>query len=167
MIRDAAPGDELAVAAVHVRSWQVAYRGLIDDEFLDSLRPEDRAARYDFGSADPGAPKTIVALEAEEIRGFATIVPSRDEDAAGAGEIAALYVDPPHWGGGVGRLLLAAAKDRLRERGFGEAILWVLVGNEAAERFYRADGWGRDGAERLEQPYGVVSRVVRYRRLIG
>ena len=29
-IRDARPGDELDVALVHVRSWQVGYEGLID-----------------------------------------------------------------------------------------------------------------------------------------
>ena len=57
-IRDAIPGDELAVAAVHVRSWQGAYLGLIDDEFLDALSPEDRAARYTFGSADPAVNRT-------------------------------------------------------------------------------------------------------------
>jgi GNAT superfamily N-acetyltransferase len=163
-IRDARRGEELAVARVHVRSWQVGYRGLIDGDYLDALRPESRAARYTFGAADPALPETLLALEGGEVRGFAAVVPSRDEDAPGAGEIAALYVDPPHWGAGVGSALLAAAKARLRERGFAEAVLWVLVGNEAAERFYRADGWRRDGAERVEQPYGVVSKVVRFRR---
>lgn len=165
-IRLARPEDALAVAGVHVRSWQAAYRRLIDAEFLRALRPEERARTYSFGSEDPGAPETIVAVEGEEILGFATTGPSRDEDAPGRGEIRALYVDPPHWGGGVGRLLLREAREWMRRRGYEEAILWVLVGNEAAERFYRADGWHRDGAERWEQPYGVRSRVIRYRRAL-
>ena len=50
--RLAVPGDEQAVAVVHVRSWQVAYRGLMPDEYLDGLRPQDRADRYTF--ADQG-----------------------------------------------------------------------------------------------------------------
>lgn len=41
----------MAVARVHVRSWQVAYRGLIPDGYLDRLCPEDRAVRYDFTHA--------------------------------------------------------------------------------------------------------------------
>jgi GNAT superfamily N-acetyltransferase len=163
-IRDAVPGDELAVAGVHVRSWQGAYRGLIDDEFLDALRPEDRAARYAFGCADPASPRTFLAEEDGDLLGFATIGPSRDADAPGRGELYALYVDPDRWRGGTGRLLLVESRRRLREAGHDEAILWVLRGNEMAERFYLGDGWHRDGGERVERPYGVVSRVNRFRR---
>ena len=48
LIRPAGPDDALAVARVHVRSWQVAYRTLLPDEYLDGLRPEERARRYTF-----------------------------------------------------------------------------------------------------------------------
>ncbi|MFN8218128.1 MAG: GNAT family N-acetyltransferase [Solirubrobacterales bacterium] len=176
-IREARPEDALAVAAIHVRAWQRAYRGLIADEFLDALRPQDRAARYTFGSRDPEAPRTLLAVAepavaagapaAEELLGFATFGPCRDPDLPAAGEIHALYVDPERWRGGTGRLLLARARAGLRERGHREAVLWVLLGNEAAERFYEADGWRRDGAERTEQPYGVISRVRRFRRALS
>jgi hypothetical protein len=62
-IRNARPDDALHVAAVHVRSWQAAYRGLLDDEYLDALRPEDRVRRYSLGDTSPGAPMTLVAVE--------------------------------------------------------------------------------------------------------
>lgn len=163
-LRDATPEDALAVARVHVRSWQGAYRGLIDDEFLDRLRPEDRAARYRLGDPDPAAPRTFVAEVGSEIWGFATTGPCRDADARGASELYALYVDPPRWRTGTGRLLLVEATSRMRADGFEQAVLWVLRGNEVAERFYAAAGWHRDGAEREEQPYGIVSNVVRMRR---
>jgi GNAT superfamily N-acetyltransferase len=163
-IRDATPEDALAVAGVHVRSWQVGYRGLIDDEFLDDLRPEDRAARYEFGAEQDDAPRTIVAVEDEEVIGFATTGPCRDEDTRDACELYALYVDPSRWRAGTGRRLLAEATARMRDEGYCEAVLWVLRGNDRAERFYERDGWRRDGSERWEQPYGVVSRVIRMRR---
>jgi GNAT superfamily N-acetyltransferase len=166
IIRQATPGDELAVARVHVRAWQQAYRGLLPDEHLDGLRPEERAARYTFGSRDPADPHTIVALEGEVVHGFATTGPSRDEDAPGLGELYALYVEPSAWGRGVGGLLHERALERMRALGPRGAILWVLTGNEQAERFYRARGWGRDGARRWEEPYGVRSRVIRYRRAL-
>ena len=163
-IRDATPDDALAVAGVHVRSWQAAYHGLIDRDYLDRLRPEDRAAGYRFDSADPTAPRTVVAEADGVIWGFAATGPCRDEDASGSGELYALYVDPPRWRTGTGGLLLDHATARFRDDGFDEAVLWVLRGNEVAERFYEAAGWRRDGAEREEQPYGVVSQVVRMRR---
>lgn len=163
-IRRARPEDALEVAEVHIRSWQEAYRGLIADDFLDALDADERSRRYDFAATGDEAPETLVALGGGAIVAFVTYGPSRDEDAAGEGEIYALYVDPRHWRDGVGRLLLERARDRLGERGFAEAVLWVLEGNEGAEGFYRDDGWRRDGAERLEDPYGVVVRVRRFRR---
>jgi GNAT superfamily N-acetyltransferase len=166
-IRDAIPEDALALAGVHVRSWQAAYRGLIDDEFLDRLRPEDRASRYELGAPDPALPRTIVADAEGELWGFATTGPCRDEDAREAGELYALYVDPVHWRTGTGRLLLAAATERMRDEGREVAVLWVLRGNDPAERLYERAGWRRDGAERWEQPYGIVSRVFRMRRSLA
>jgi GNAT superfamily N-acetyltransferase len=122
---------------------------------------------YEFGSAARAETETIVAVLEGEIVGFSAFGPSRDEDAAGAGEIYALYVDPTHAGSGVGRALLLESRRRLVEAGFNEGILWVLLGNEGAERFYAADGWRRDGASREEQPYGPVVTVRRFRRRLG
>jgi hypothetical protein len=62
-LRIARPADALAVAKVHVRSWQVGYRDLLPHDYLDALRPEERAQRYTFGSNDPHAPTTIVAKD--------------------------------------------------------------------------------------------------------
>ena len=84
----------MAVAQVHVRSWQAAYRTLLPDDYLDQLRPEDRAQTYDFASLDPLKPWTIVAVEDGLIHGFATTAPSREPDLGDHGELWALYVDP-------------------------------------------------------------------------
>ncbi len=163
-IRDARPDDAADVADVHVRSWQAAYRGLLPDDYLDGLDPQDRMARYTFGATDPGAPGTVVAVLDGLIRGFATTGASRDADTSGVGELLALYVAPEAWGTGVGRLLMAEARTRLSRRGFTEAVLWVLVGNERAERFYRIDGWLPEGRRRHEEVWGVSVDEVRFRR---
>jgi GNAT superfamily N-acetyltransferase len=154
------------VAGVHVRSWQHAYRGLFSDEYLDGLRPEDRAARYTFAGG-PDQPLTIVALEDGAIRGFATIAPTRGDSDGKTGELFALYVDPDHWGRGIGRRLMVEARNRLVDRGFENAVLWVLRGNDRAERFYRSDGWMPDGARREEEVWGVAADELRYRRTLG
>ena len=188
-LREARRGDELAVAKIHVRAWQEAYRGLIPAEFLDALDPRERAARYTFESTDPAAPTTVLAVASEggaeddpsltncgevrsgsssapfeRIAGFVTFGPSRDEDAPDHGEIYALYVDPNRYQGGVGRLLMAESRRRLRASGFTAAILWVLQGNARAASFYEREGWSPDGATRVEQPYGIPSTVDRFRR---
>ncbi len=165
-IRAAEAGDEEQVADVHVRAWKVAYRGLVPDEYLDSLTPAHRIPGYRFGSRGEEDPETLLALEGDALLGFATFGPSRDADAPAAGELFALYVDPQRWRTGAGRALVTATRERLRARGHEQAILWVLDGNESAERFYEADGWRRDGASRWEDPWGVRSLVYRFRRAL-
>src|SRR5215831_572472 len=113
LLRPAEPDDAMPVARVHVRSWQAAYRTLLPDDYLDQLRPEDRAQKYNCSSLDPLQPHTIVAAEARVIHGFATTALARDPDTPGCGELCALYVDPAYWGHGIGVALLAAARSHL------------------------------------------------------
>jgi GNAT superfamily N-acetyltransferase len=163
-LRTAQPADAAAVATVHVRSWQLAYRGLLPDEYLEGLRPEDRAKRYTFGELNPQQPETIVAVERRAICGFATTGPCGDQDRRGTGEVLALYVDPDWWDRGIGRALIQEARARLTRQGFQEAGLWVLAGNARAERFYRIDGWTPDGSRRADEVGGLTVDEIRYRR---
>lgn len=165
-LRPAVPEDAMAVARVHVRAWQVAYRGLMPVDYLEGLRPEDRARRYDFASLDRAQPRTLVAVEADTVLGFATISPARDEDVGGQGELCALYVEPDCWGRGIGGELAAAARSGLCRLGFTRAVLWVVAGNARAERFYRGDGWTCDGLHRARQVSNVTMDTVRYSRAL-
>jgi GNAT superfamily N-acetyltransferase len=164
LLRPAEPEDAMAVARVHVRSWQAAYRTLLPDDYLDQLRPEDRAQAYDFATTDPQKPKTIVAVDQRLIKGFATTMPARDPDLADHGELCALYVDPTHWGRGIGVTLISAARARLLELGFRDALLWILAGNVRAERFYQIDGWAPDGQHRTDTLWDITVSEHRYCR---
>jgi ribosomal protein S18 acetylase RimI-like enzyme len=152
-LRHAVPADALAVARVHVRAWQVGYRGLMPDAYLDGLRAEDRAARYTFDRLD--GPRTTVAIVDGAIAGFATISGS---------ELSALNVDPDCWSHGVGRALIARARGDLAASGATAARLWVLVGNERAVRFYERDGWATDGTRRVATVWGISVDELEYRR---
>jgi ribosomal protein S18 acetylase RimI-like enzyme len=165
LLRLAEPDDAIAVARVHVRSWQVAYRGLLPDEYLKHLRPEDRAEQYDFTHLDPLKPRTMVAADGAAILGFATTMPSRDTELADHGELCALYVDPELWGRGIGVTLVSAARAHLLEAGFQNAVLWVLEGNVRAMRFYERDEWVSDGYRRTDSRWwGVTVNDIRYLR---
>ena len=163
-IRAARPDDALGVAQVHVRSWQAAYKGLLPTDYLDSLRAEDRASRYDFSATDPTAPFTLVAVEDGLIRGFATIGASPDSPTLKTGKLMALYVDPDVWRKGVGRVLIDRARGELHRRGFADAVLWVLDGNIRAEAFYEHDGWIRGGIRRRQRVWGIEVDEVAYTR---
>lgn len=163
LIRPAEPSDALAVARVHVRSWQAAYRTLLPDDFLNNLRPEDWATRYTFDDPNPRAFQTLVAFDDSAIRGFATTVASRDAELPNYGELAALYVDPIYWNRGIGHDLVTAARAQLLALGFHNALLWVLTGNARADRFYRADGWLPDDLTQTVTMHGIELNEQRYR----
>jgi GNAT superfamily N-acetyltransferase len=160
-VRAAVPGDAMAAARVHVRSWQWAYRGLIAQDYLDGLRPEAWAGRYTFGRVGLRVPSTQVAVDGAAICGLATTGLCRDADLADCGELMAIYVDPVYLHAGVGRSLMAAARERLAAVA-GRAALWVLDGNVGARRFYERDGWRCDGSRRTRAYGGVPVDEVRY-----
>jgi len=167
LIRAAEPDDAMAVARVHVRSWQAGYRELLPADYLDRLRPQDRAQRYTFESRDGRYPRTYVALERDQICAFATIAPAGDPDVPEHGELCALYVDPEWWRRGVGSALAKEARGQLYESGFRQALAWVLSGNERADRFYRTDGWIPDGLCRSASAWGITVDEIRYRRALN
>jgi GNAT superfamily N-acetyltransferase len=158
------PGEEIDVARVHVRSWQIGYRGLLSDAYLSNLQPEDRAQRYTFGAVSPSSPRTLVAVESGVIRGFATIAPAQDESRASPAELNALYVDPDCWGRGIGADLECAGRTALYQLGYRRAELWVLLGNLRAMRFYESQGWGNEATSRQAEVWGVTVTEIRYVR---
>jgi GNAT superfamily N-acetyltransferase len=88
---------------------------------------------------------------------------SRDVTLPNFGELMAIYVDPAYLRTGVGRALMTAARHRLRRVGVAGAVLWVLDGNVAAQRFYERGGWRFDGARRIATFGDVPVEQLRYR----
>ncbi|MFF5293322.1 GNAT family N-acetyltransferase [Paractinoplanes globisporus] len=152
LIRPLTDADIDAVAAVHVRTWQAAYAGIVPDDFLSRLDPAVRARDWRTRPRTPGS-QTLVAVKDTNIIGFVTYGPDRDDPSAG--ELYAIYVDPGHWGGGAGRLLLTAARDGLAASNFPEMRLWVLTGNAEARSFYEHLGLTPDGAAQTWTPRGT------------
>jgi len=168
-IRRAQPADAPAIAAVHVRSWQAAYRGLLPADYLNGLDPAQRTARWEAtlrGLDWPGR-GVLVAEQDGQVVGFAGFSPTRDADLdpLATGEVATIYLLPQAWRQGHGRGLMAGALASLGEAGFREAALWVLDTNQRARRFYEAGGWRPDGAAKLEErpEAGLTLSEVRYR----
>jgi GNAT superfamily N-acetyltransferase len=173
-VRLALPDDAPGIASVQVRGWQVAYRGIVPDPFLDAMSIPERTERWRsivsgaLGDTDaagrPVHSTTFVAVEDEEVIGFASVGARRDESDAASGELWALYVDPDRWRHNAGRRLIDAATSELSSRGYRRAVLWVLEANDRGRRFYEAVGWGPDGGRAQFPIAGVDIAEVRYRR---
>ena len=102
----------------------------------------------------------LMAEEDGEVRGYAGCGVSRDDDTGpDVGEVRSLFVSSGSWRSGVGRALMVAARDELRQRGYAEAIVWSFTANDRANAFYEAQGFTRDGAERTEGRFADIPSV--------
>lgn len=167
-IRLATPVDAAAVAAISVRGWQAAYRGIVPDAVLDGLSLERRATgwRTAIERSATSDERVWVLTAPTGLIGFAASGPARDESAAppvGAGEVYAIYVEPTELRRGHGRRLFAHAVSDLADRGFDPIVVWVFDANPPARRFYEAAGFRPDAARATIDFDGVPVDEVRYR----
>jgi len=166
-VRAAAPSDAAQMAALHVRAWRATYTGILPDGFLAGLKEADREAMWRGSLTVPElAPAERVILVAEAdgaLVGLAAAGHARGDDEHGLGELYSIHVDPPVWGQGAGRALLAAATAWLDGR-YPTSILWVVDSNQRARALYERAGWTPDGATKLETYDGTSVDNCRYRR---
>jgi len=157
LIRRAVVEDARDLAAVHIGTWQEAYKDDFPAEFLGSFDVEARA-RWFTNQIQSGA-VILVAIEKSETVGFCWVGPSDDKAWA---EIYAIYVDPNSWSSGVGFRLFAASIETLASLGYNHLMLWVLESNERARSFYERQGMTIARPFRLEEIGGVQVTEIRY-----
>lgn len=160
-LRDATPDDLDALAFLHWKGWEDAYRGLLTDALLDGTTLDMRKAQWPgwFATKRDGL---IVAEDGGAVAGFVCAVPARDIAALGAAsEIQLLYVRADRQGAGLGAALLRAGAGRAARLWPGPMGLWVVTGNASARGFYARMG-GREGPERREWLRGEPIDEVAY-----
>jgi ribosomal protein S18 acetylase RimI-like enzyme len=166
-IREGTPGDAAACAAVHVASWQVAYRGALPDEYLDGLDAADRLPRWQEWLAQERPRGCVLVAEVDgEVVGFGSFVAHTSLGDAWA-LIPNLYLAPVAIGRGVGAALMAAGLARLEADGFEHVELWVHPENDRARRFYERGGWTTDGTTNVEEVWGIQLDELRMTRALG
>ncbi|MBK8904773.1 MAG: GNAT family N-acetyltransferase [Anaerolineaceae bacterium] len=162
-IRRATIDDVAQLAAVHVQSWQAAYRSLLPDDFLDSLSVERRIAQWQAWLSNSANDIRVYEVEGQVV-GFVSYGRTRDEDLDqdNTGEIYAIYLLPDQWGKGFGAALMQEGLTRLQEHGYRSVSLWVLRGNKRAIRFYEQFGFKPDGKTKVESRPGLELHELRY-----
>jgi len=153
IIRQAREEDVMQIAEILVEDWQRAYRGIMDDDFLDSLSAEQRyrieIRRYR---------KYAVAVEDDVVLGYAWNEITDDE--AADCEIVALYVRYAKRNRGIGRALMRHSMDCFRKAGKKSMIVWCLRDNHESRKFYEKMGGQvyRDGTHRWgDRDYDMIS----------
>jgi len=159
-VRPYADSDLEALATLHAVSRRHAYAGLLPTVALDRITPASMITEWAdrlAGSTEDN--RLVVDEEHGALAGFSmcTIHPDR-------AELNAIHVHPDHHGTGVAAALHDAVLDVMRAAGCPTAYLWVVVGNERAQAFYRRNGWTFDGTRDQHAIGGVPADIERWTR---
>ena len=128
--------DYAAVSGIYEQSWRYAYKGIIPQDYLDSI-PEGRWVN----GINANGRTDIGAFEGDRIVGTASFCTSRWKKFPKSGEIVSIYLLPEYIGRGIGAGLLEKCMEELEWEGFRSVILWVLEENVRARLFYEKHGF--------------------------
>lgn len=163
MLRLATIEDAETIAAIHVRTWQTAYEGIVPAQFLASLSIQERTKLWRTAISEHHGTVVLAGASQKEV-GFISFGPSRDEDGTDKAEIYAIYVLPQFRHQGIGRELLDEAERRVEGQHFIAFTLWVLEKNAQARQFYEARGFRLDANCREETIGGSLLTELRYEK---
>jgi GNAT superfamily N-acetyltransferase len=161
--------DAAGIADVQVRAWRQEYAGVLPDDVLVAMDPEDFASAWHASLARPkdARNRVLVALERNAVRGFAVTAPASDPDTdpIADGEIVELTVDPDTTRQGHGSRLVQACADTLRADKFRRALVWLSSTDDVRRAFLADAGFAPDGAHRELDLHGDGSVRVKQVRL--
>lgn len=139
-IRKARQSDIEAIAEIKVMGWKTAYRGIIDDEYLNSMSLSDQADNF----KNSYSLETIFVAETEnEILGFCRFYEYDNavyEDKEIDCEIREIYVRPSMKRMGIGSQLFGHTYLYLKNKGKKKLYLGCFKKNVNAIRFYEKMG---------------------------
>lgn len=166
-VRLAWPREAEAIAELQRRSWATQWPADLAELMLTSMSLAEMVDSWRTAIERPPDARfrVLVATDGERVVGFATTMPSQDDDAdqGKGGAIDQFVVDPPAQHQGHGSRLLNACADTLRSDSFDVASCWVNTADDKLRRFLSAAGWAADGASREIGPEDESIRLKQVR----
>ncbi len=138
-IRKATAQDAEGIAKVHVKSWQETYQGIVSQEYLDSLKAEDRQPLWEKSLTQTAetSPVFVAVNPGGEIVGFASFGKERTGKFEADGELYAIYILEKYQRERTGTKLLQAGLEELSMQKYDSMLVWVLEDNES-RKFYES-----------------------------
>jgi len=159
IIREARIEDLEVVSTIQVRSWQTAYRGVIDDKYLDNM---DIKSKIEKRKEDFNQYGFIVAELNSEVVGFCRFdyynIPKEDDIDC---ELNALYVKPEMKRNGIGKKLMQYVINEFKSLKKRRMIVWCLKENFSGRAFYEAMG-GKSSENKIMEFGGKEYEVISY-----
>lgn len=126
-----------AIAKLHAYSWQIHYRGIFNDSYLDHDVIQERLMVWQRRFANPSKDQfVILAKEDDLLCGFGCVYLNHDEQFGSL--VDNLHVHPDWQRKGIGQHLMQHCVSRINKLGDPfKMYLWVLKDNQQARNFYQ------------------------------
>lgn len=140
IIRNIQEKDIPSVVDIQIDSWKTAYKGIIEDDFLNSMSREKKIEQRRKDYKQDGY---IVAEINKQLVGFCRYIdnnsytPNMPEIDC---EIVALYVKPDLKYNGIGTKLFQFVTNEFKTKNRTKMIIWCLKDNKSSRKFYTKMG---------------------------
>lgn len=128
------------VAKIRVKGWQESYKGIVDDEYLQSLDIEKQTEKFsEFINND----NFVVAVKDKKVVGFCRFInnnsfsPELDDIDC---ELTAIYTHPDYKNIGIGTKMFNYVTNIFKEENKKRMIIWCLKDNHKSLGFYKHMG---------------------------
>lgn len=140
-IRLATPDDALTLGAIQAESWRTAFRGIVNDGYLDRDMTDKPGPRLMEPLTQVKKGQAVfMASSKNDALGFAACGPSRDSAQPDRAELYSIYLHPSCVGKGVGTALFNRCRKHLEDAGLSRMFVDVFADNAQARRFYERHG---------------------------
>lgn len=124
------------ITDLYIRSWRRAYKGLLNQAYLDGLSYEEKFKKWSEYIRKPGQ-GVFLAMEGEKMLGFVTFMPYHPYyQIENCFYLDSLHVEPECQGQGIGTALIERVLAEARKEGFPQMGICVVRGNETALNLY-------------------------------
>ncbi len=141
IIRKVQTGDEGHLAYIQTESWKAAFKDILPKEILEKTTELNRATSMYKQLIDEcigngyilevnGAPHCIAWWDK-----------ARDDDMTDYAELISIHSLQDNWGKGYGTKMIEQVIEDIKDVGYTKIMLWVLVDNERARKFYESIGF--------------------------
>lgn len=140
LIRKKKKEDCEEVAHIVTIAWNETYKGIVNDDFLNSLyENEEQRSNNSYNKFNEKENHQLVLEVDNNIVGFVNVGATDDINYKNCGEIHALYIISKYKNYGFGKKLFEAGIEELKSMGYDKMIIGCLDGNPSNE-FYKHMG---------------------------
>ena len=139
-IRNIKKEDIPEVVNIQIDGWRAAYKGMIDDEYLENMNVENKIKMREKDYIETGF---IVAEHDNKVVGFCRYtdnIEKTPETPKADCELRALYVKPELKHNGIGKKMFQYTVNEFKNIGKTKMVLWCLKDNVLARKFYEKMG---------------------------